>query len=170
MGADIYLTSVNDKAKAEWEPRFQAAVKARDTYRGADPAIKAMLQKPVEEAYEGMYREGYFRDSYNCTSLFWLLGLSWWEIVEKGELKKRPGYLSLKAAKALLYRLQTELKVTDERFAEWEKKQRARYGASFKSEEGHPDKWKAMFREKHADLCALLRLSLKLREPLRCSV
>lgn len=61
MGADIYLTSVNEKARQEWEPRFQAAVAKRDAYMGADPHIKAALQKPVEQAYEGMFGEGYFQ-------------------------------------------------------------------------------------------------------------
>jgi hypothetical protein len=168
MGADIYLETVNSKARDEWEPRFRAAVAKRDAYRGTDPAIRERLQKPVDEAYEGMFGKGYFRDSYNPTSLFWLLGLSWWEDVPM--LKKRPGYLGMKAAKALLQKLETDLQVTDERFAEWEKTQRARGDTVFDDKDDSPEAWKAMFLRKHADLCALLRQSIEIGEPLRCSV
>jgi hypothetical protein len=169
MGADIYLMSVYEKNAAEWRPKFDEAVRARDAYRGADPDIKKRLQAPVEEAYEGMYAKGYFRDSYNPTSLFWLLGLSWWN--DSVFLKKKPGYMGVKAAKALLSRLQNDLQVTDERFAEWERKKRAE-GWKFSGAGGEstPDEWKEMFRKKHADLCALLRQSIELGEPLRCSV
>ena len=38
-------------------------------------------QAEVERCYDGMYREGYFQDSYNSSSVLWTLGLSWWEDV-----------------------------------------------------------------------------------------
>ena len=35
-------------------------------------------QARVTKWYNKMYEVGYFRDSYNGTSLFWRLGMSWW--------------------------------------------------------------------------------------------
>jgi len=40
------------------------------------------LQDAVTDIYEKMYEVGYFRDSYNCSSLFNKLGLSWWAMAD----------------------------------------------------------------------------------------
>jgi hypothetical protein len=100
MGADLYIESVMKVAKAKWSPKFDAAVRARDEYLKAHPDAKFATgpfgptnvpedevdqdyQKLVDDvatSYDGLYPEqGYFRDSYNGTSLFWRIGLSWWE-------------------------------------------------------------------------------------------
>ena len=50
MGADVYLRSKSDAARAKYEPLFNEA---------------------------GMYSKGYFRDNYNPYGLFAQLGLSW---------------------------------------------------------------------------------------------
>lgn len=36
-------------------------------------------QAKVSKYHNLQYSKGYFRDSYNSTSLFWRLGLSWWK-------------------------------------------------------------------------------------------
>ena len=80
MGADLYLEPGYSNAEKKWRPMFEAAVKERDaaSQRG-DSAAAAKAQERVHEAYQGMAPEdGYFRDSYNDSSLFWTLGLSWW--------------------------------------------------------------------------------------------
>jgi hypothetical protein len=173
MGADIYLMSAYEKCRDKWQPEFDAAVQSRNSYRGADEKIKAALQQRVSDAYEAMYAEGYFRDSYNATSLFWLLGLSWWQDVPM--LKKRPGYLGVKAAKELLQKLENGLQVNDERFAAWCDKHgpKAKHDwdrIDFSKPDNDKAGWRKMFEEKHADLCKLLRKSIELKEPLRCSV
>lgn len=95
MGADLYIDSVFMKQRAEWKPKFDAALKAREEFQKANPvhdwtltdelaipeALLAewdQLDNAVAEAYEGMNKKGYFRDSYNASSLLWKLGLSWW--------------------------------------------------------------------------------------------
>jgi hypothetical protein len=66
------------------------------------------LQAKVDEAMEKMYEVGYFRDSYNGSSLFWKLGLSWWAMANvHGENKKvqlinSRGYITPKKAVMLL--------------------------------------------------------------------
>lgn len=50
---------------------FQSAI--ADGSNACDEA-----QNIVSYYYNKMYEDGYFRDSYNDTSLFWRLGLSWW--------------------------------------------------------------------------------------------
>lgn len=55
----------------------------RDVYNAH---VKA--QARVTKWYNKMYEVGYFRDSYNGTSLFWRLGMSWWQCpyIKDGEI------------------------------------------------------------------------------------
>jgi len=46
--------------------------------RAQNAADRDKAQHQVERYYAKMYERGYFRDSYNRTSLLWLFGLSWW--------------------------------------------------------------------------------------------
>lgn len=84
MGADLYIRKLSDKCREEHEPRFNAACKHRDAL-AKDPTAtldqKNEAQDAVHEAHDAMYAEGYFRDSYNLTSVLWRLGLSWWNDV-----------------------------------------------------------------------------------------
>jgi hypothetical protein len=55
---------------------------------GADLYIRKLTDE-VEKPWDS--EDGYFRDSYNGTSVLWTLGLSWWQDVtpllnEEGEL------------------------------------------------------------------------------------
>jgi hypothetical protein len=78
MGADLYIHKVRKPVKAEWQPKFDAAVAQRNAAQ--DDAAKAEAQKLVDEAYDKLWGgDGYFRDSYNGTSVLWRLGLSWWQ-------------------------------------------------------------------------------------------
>jgi len=81
MGADLYIRSIHDKANAEHMPKFNTAAKVRDALIEAkvDQSEIDLAQEVVTKHYDAMYDHGgYFRDSYNSTSLFWQLGLSWW--------------------------------------------------------------------------------------------
>lgn len=51
----------------------------------------------VSKYYDKMYEVGYFRDSYNGTSLFWRLGMSWWQCPYI-----KDGKISVENAKKLL--------------------------------------------------------------------
>lgn len=159
MGADIYLCSVYEPNIAKWQKTFDAAAKARDAKYppGSDyVAVRASPeQKAVDEAYNQMYAVGYFRDSYNSTSLFWLLGISWRGL----EAIDEEGLMSPDKCRALLSTLEAR-PVTEQRIGDWLKKY-------CQSDEA---KWTEYFTKKHAKLCALLRQAIELNEPLYCSV
>src|SRR6266498_1706026 len=80
MGADLYITSLYESQRQQWEPEFEEAAKRRDSLeRGTEEYRKA--QAKVEECYEKMCERGYFRDPYNDWDLLWKFGLSWWDDV-----------------------------------------------------------------------------------------
>ncbi len=65
-----------EKSAKEHEPKFKKAVAERDAE--TDAKAKEALQKEVTKYYDLMYSHGYFRDSYNNSSLLWQYDLSWW--------------------------------------------------------------------------------------------
>src|SRR6266568_7238017 len=99
MGADLYITSLYEPHRQQWEPQFEEAAKRRDSLeRGSEEYRKA--QAKVEECYEKMYEHGYFRDPYNDWDLLWKFGLSWWNDVIP--MQDDEGRLSVSQAKQLL--------------------------------------------------------------------
>ena len=77
MGADLYINKIYKTNKEKFEADFDKAVEERNSLpKGSEEYKKA--QEKVSEAYEKMYDKGYFRDSYNDTSLIWKYDLSWW--------------------------------------------------------------------------------------------
>lgn len=82
MGADLYINEVYRKTEAKYSPLFNDAVKKRNNAK--NEIEKAKFQKEVDTCYNLMQGEGYFRDSYNSTSILNRLeisegdGLSWW--------------------------------------------------------------------------------------------
>lgn len=152
MGADIYLKSISDKAKAEHQPMFNAACRRREAATTEDE--RKAIQAEVERHYDAMYPDdGYFRDSYNRTSLFWLYGLSWWQSPIDSS-----GHLPIDEAKTLRDKL-----VTTE-FP------RSKIESEFKNSDDPVDSWVEMFTNKRTRLIALLDKSIELNEPLYCSV
>jgi hypothetical protein len=77
MGADLYITALNEKQRQQWEKRFERAARQRDRLPDGTPE-HAQAQKRVELCYDKMRARGYFRDSYNDSDLLWKFGLSWW--------------------------------------------------------------------------------------------
>ena len=171
MGADIYLRSVNGLAKAEWQPKFHAAVALRDARypRGGEGTPE---QPAVDEAYEAMYASGYFRDSYNATALLGLLGMSWWAAArgpdEQGweidENREMPIESMRAFRNALLAR-----EVTDADMVAWETENRSRATIEPTGENGVAG-WRAWFEGQRLRLIALLEQAIALGEPLYCSV
>lgn len=99
MGADIYLYDKRredlDARIKEWleEPLYDGIMarllgrfggrKERsivDIWNGGIDETSRVLAKEYEELQETHY----FRDSYNDSSLFWRLGLSWWGLLDEG--------------------------------------------------------------------------------------
>jgi hypothetical protein len=163
MGADIYLNSVHEPARKKAERNFDKWVKARDALPPGPEKEKA--QEKVEHYYDAMYEHGYFRDSYNGSSLFWMLGLSWWGLSE--ELCDKEGNLSIENAKVLLDRLRNTS--VDALFPGWEAAKREE-GWPFDDDENSPEAWAQHFKDKKARFEALLEQSIELNEPLYWSV
>ena len=121
MGADLYIEPMYSNRMKRYQPKFERAVSIRDTALAEVRAYEAILsaqesvgdekelkaaqaclekakanaeaaQQAVEKAHDALYRsQGYFRDSYNGTSVFWSMGLSWWKLApeHKGEGEER---------------------------------------------------------------------------------
>lgn len=161
MGADIYIKSLSDSCQAKYDPKFQEAVAKRDKcIRGSKEAIEA--QKEVAKYYDLMYARGYFRDSYNATSLFGELGLSWWNDLK---LDAR-GNLSVKKCKKLLEIVKARKLPS---VAEMEANLK-RSGAMIDDKDNSPAAWHKMFVNKKRRFIRFLNTAIKLNEPLHCSV
>jgi hypothetical protein len=80
VGADLYIRSLYDKQRNEWEPAFNKAVQERDNLTHGSPEYDR-ADELVWDYYERMNVSGYFRDPYNGWDVLWQFGLSWWEDV-----------------------------------------------------------------------------------------
>jgi hypothetical protein len=163
MGADIYLESVTEKARAKYEPLFKRAVARRDHAKGEEAQRKA--QKSVMRYYGLMSpADGYYRDSYNPSAFLWLIGLSWWSDVTP---MLEEGYLPIAKAQELLDMIERR-PVTLERVT-------AHLRALNENDKvgginGKPADWLKRWQQDKQDLCTLLRKSIELNEPLLCSL
>lgn len=164
MGADIFLRSVNQKALDEHKPKFHAAVEARDAYaeslkgKALTPEQEAeakRLQDVVIEHYNGMFSEGYYRDSYNATSLFGVIGFSYWKDMTPDLVDSR-----LPVPKMLVWR---------QRIAEAMIDRDAVRKVVSQSKDSFDD-WLAYFEAKRERFIALLDQAIELNEPLDCSL
>jgi hypothetical protein len=63
-------------------PAFDAACAERNRHPYGSPE-EATAQAEVDRLHDAMYCDShYFRDSYNSSSLFWMIDLSWWQNLE----------------------------------------------------------------------------------------
>jgi hypothetical protein len=168
MGADVYLESVNNVTRAKYEPLFHAAAQKRDAAK--TPAMQEKAQKDVDKYYDAMYNgAGYYRDPYNPSAFLWLIGLSWWRDI--GPMLDDHGYLPIAKAQEFLAKVEAEpitlervIAHLDEINAEAKKRG---FGQGL---EGDPKGWFKRWAKDSEDLQALLRKSIELNEPLRCSL
>jgi len=155
MGADLYIESVYEENRKLREPEFEAAKKRRD--EAPEGPARQAAQDEVEAALDAMYSVGYFRDSYNQTSLLWRVGLSWWQDV--GERLTEDGKIPLDYAEELIEVFRnTELRPFDET--------EKTAIADPEDEEG----WMKYFEEKRDAFIALLEKSIELNEPIYASI
>ncbi|MDP2897661.1 MAG: hypothetical protein Q8Q12_14075 [bacterium] len=99
MGADLYIPSLYDPQKKEWKPCFNEAVEARNRLERGTPEYEA-AQKRVEESYEQMLSQGYFRDPYNNLDVLWQFDLSWWRDISP--LLDKHGFLPVPKTRQVL--------------------------------------------------------------------
>jgi hypothetical protein len=161
MGADIYIQSLHEACLKKYEKKFHEAVAKRDKLtRGSGEAEEA--QKEVEKYYDLMYTRGYFRDSYNATSLFGQLGLSWWNDLKLDE----KGCLSVDKCKELLKTVKAR-KIPS--VSEMETDLR-KNGAAIDNDRNSQFEWHKMFVNKKRRFIRFLNTAIKRNEAIRCSV
>lgn len=157
MGADLYIDAVYKTNRKKPSRNFNRWVKKRDL--ATDPVRKDFCQKKVSEYHEKMFERGYFRDSYNGTSLFARLGLSWWQdfcpdipdgllsVTKAKEWRERVASLPLKPCTF------SELR---ERWCECKN-------------DDDVDEWNKYFVNKKQEFLDFLDEAIRLNTPVRCS-
>lgn len=99
MGADLTIRKYYEQSVEKYEGKFNEACQRRNLAKSQKQ--KEKIQASVERYYRLMHgSRGYFRDSYNGTSVLNALGLSWWQDVIPMLDKK--GDLSPEKAKELI--------------------------------------------------------------------
>lgn len=168
MGADIYIVHPSIKAKREaMHELFDIAVNLREFAGSEDEKSKA--QKLVEYFYGAMNEDGYFRDSYNATSIMGRLGLSWWRdvgaILDRYEVDEDQDWnLPIDGVRELLSMVESaQLSIPTREDLE---KDHARVDDG----ENSPEAWGAFYTEKHKRLIAFLRQAIEMDAPLYCSI
>lgn len=156
MGADLYIRSVTDKAREQFQPAFDDAVLRRDK---AHPTQREALQSEVSRLHAMMYpEEGYFRDSYNGTSLLWALDMSWRDV----KLNK-DGYI------AGNYLLRFRTQVATAQMVDIDADYLRENHCSLEGE-NTVESWRAYFVEKRQRLLAFLDRAIAEGEPIAASL
>jgi len=151
MGADIYLDSIHNHLRETYKPLLDTATARKRAAETDEDREKA--RGDANEALNLMYSDGYFRDSYNSSSVFWQMNISWWKDV--GDMINDEGYLPIEQAKELRdLILSREIPET--------------LGEEFKESEA--SEWIEHFKKKREEFLNLLNLSIDLEEPLCCSI
>ena len=159
VGADLYLKSDYEPNSERWKPYFNKWVEKRDTLRKDgknDAADKAQAQ--VTKYYEKIFEQGYFRDSYNNSSLLWMFDMSWWTDV-LGVLTNSKGLMSPRNAKHFLRRLEEDEPVFEQNLKKLEH-----------SECDGRAEAERYFWDKYKRLKAFLQEGIKRRESIECSL
>lgn len=119
-------------------------------------------QEVVSFIYDTMYSKGYFRDSYNSFSVMAMLDLSWWNDVVP--MLDSEGFLPIAQAEKLIGMIKAAklTKVT--------MKDRSDEGRIVDDGENSPDVWNKYFAEQRDKLIKFLKLSITMKEPIRCSL
>lgn len=161
MGADLYIESLYEANRKKYEGLFEKWVKVRDGFdRGSEAAAEA--QKEVSLYFDRMHAKGYFRDSYNDSSVLWLYGLSWWEDVSS-KLVNKKGMLTPTACDRLLVLL-------DGKQAAFEVTLKAKLADKEWVGSEKPEEIEKYMVEKAKRLRAFLKLAIKMKEGVRASL
>ena len=162
MGADLYIEKVHHPLMQQYEPLFEAAVRRRDSLPLKSKEAQ-VAQREVTKYYDLMYSEGYFRDSYNATSVLWRLGLSWWADVTPLCTKNR----KLRHDKLRQFRdMVANAKL------EFPPKEEIEKHSGKVDEQGENSlaEWHNYYAEKRAALLAFLDKAIEANSPVHCSL
>src|SRR6185312_1760536 len=120
-------------------------------------------QEEVTNYYELMYSEGYFRDSYNCTSVLWTLDLSWWRDVtplcdDHGDLK---------GENLVKFR---EMVASANQWLPSRRQLKKQHATVDEEGENSLEEWHKYYREKRQKLLAFLDQAIELNTSIHCSL
>ena len=159
MGADLYLGSVFEKHRDKYQSKFYQWASRRDALQKAGKKQAAdKAQRQASKYFAKMYERGYFRDSYNRTSLLWLFDLSWWGDV-LNVLTDEEGMMDTAAARRFL-------RLLESREANFE----ANLGKVELVDGQMRAEVESYFRDKYSGLKAFLCEAIKQQEPIECSL
>jgi hypothetical protein len=155
MGADLYIESISSKLQEKYDSAFTKACEKRNC--ATNSKEKEILQKEVDKIYDKMFGQGYFRDSYNNSSLFWLMELSWWQTNIDDE-----GLMQVEECKKLLEIVKGKKIPT---VKELESKLIGRI-----DDKEDIQGWHKYFVDKKKKFIKFLEKAIELNETIRCSV
>ena len=161
MGADLYIRKITDPARAKYQPLFEEAAEKRDNAKSKKQ--KKIWQAKIDEFFEAMYpADGYFRDSYNSSSVLWTLGLSWWEDCDK--LLNKNGNLSGKNLSLFI-----EMIENAEQYLPTEEELKER-GLDLTKEGNSLKDWHDYYTKKREKLLEFLKSAKKNKWAVTCSI
>ena len=190
MGADLYIDSLFQSNSKKYAKQFHKWAKIRDEKsKGIPEPIKNYLeradaegvsmvashartyiktfqemkeaQKKVSAYYNQMYSKGYFRDSYNSSSVMGTLGLSWWSDVTP--LLKN-GELSPANAKKLIAMINSRKQNLPT------KEQLLKRDATVDDNKNTVEAWHQMYKNSKLELIHFLTTAIKMGESISCSL
>jgi len=183
VGADIYLY---DKRREDLDARIDAWIneaKHQDisTRLGTDeePEKRSYIHiwqggidevsKALAKEHEELMETHYFRDSYNQSSLFWRLGLSWWGLSQSDYIDEN-GNLNAETVQMLLdgYNELHEQALSEEATTAWYKQQ-LEEDMMFSDDEG-VEFWVKYFQEKGQRFAEFCQRTLDSNGYWQCSV
>lgn len=163
MGADLYIHKIYDPQSAKYQPLFDKAVELRDSIPEDDKKLQATAQKTVELLYGKTHEVGYFRDSYNTTSVLWTLGLSWWKDI--GEMLDDDGNMQPEKIREFL----ALVKNADQRFPT-AKELIVKHCVVDDKKKNGIETWHKMYADARKELVEFLEKAIELNEPISCSI
>ena len=162
MGADLYIEKIHRPLMQQYEPLFEAAVRRRDSLPRDSKDAQA-AQRAVTKYYDLMYSEGYFRDSYNATSVLWRLGLSWWQdVTPLCTINRKLRQDRLRKFRDMVASAKLELPSKEEI--------EQHNGKVDEQGENSLAEWHKYFVEQRAALLAFLDKAIELNSPVHCSL
>jgi len=175
MGADLYIKQLHDPVVKKYGPLFEKAVAVRDHLKAEGDrlpkkseigqrmrSLSDAAQELVTFLFDGMYEQGYFRDSYNATSVLWRLGLSWWkDVIPLCDDKHNLAGENLHRLRDMV--AQAELRLPT-------KEELKENGAEPDKDGNGLEEWHNYYREKRETLLAFLNQAIELNTAVYCSL
>lgn len=179
MGADLYIEKVFKN-----DPRMDVVGKKLDSVRELINALPSDNSEKLRAAYERREKaildsynrlwnrkfstdNGYFRDSYNCSNLFWVLNLNYWNWLK--DFLDGNGLLHPQQARLVLKKIE-ERSVTEAKIKHHFKKMKVDLGSDGKSPEKELKEWLDYFTEKREQLIGFLKMAIESDSPILCSI